>query len=72
MPEVRGDWDQDVTRHDQDDVELAYRLATGQYQNYQAIEWEFRAFGYPQSCNCRVGPGNFTPSPSQIRLLTPS
>ena len=29
MPEVRGDWDQAVTRHDQDDVELAPRLAQG-------------------------------------------
>jgi hypothetical protein len=29
MPEVRGDWDQAVTRHDQDDVELAHRLAPG-------------------------------------------
>jgi hypothetical protein len=29
---------------------LAYRLAqSGQYQNYQAIEWELRAFGYPQA-----------------------
>jgi hypothetical protein len=29
MPEVRGDWDQAVTRHDQDDLELAHRLAPG-------------------------------------------
>ena len=29
MPEVRGDWDQAVTRHDQNDVELAHRLAQG-------------------------------------------
>ena len=29
---------------------LAYRLAqSGQYQTYQAIEWELRAFGYPQA-----------------------
>ena len=33
-------------------MELAYRLAqSGQYQNCQAIEWEFRAFGHPQSQN---------------------
>ena len=29
---------------------LAYRLAqSGEYRNYQAIEWELRAFGYPQA-----------------------
>ena len=49
MPEVRGDWDQAVTRHDQDDVELAPRLAPG--VNIQAVEWNFRTFGYPQSQN---------------------
>jgi hypothetical protein len=28
----------------------AYRLAqSGEYRNYQAIEWELRAFGYPQA-----------------------
>jgi hypothetical protein len=29
MPEVRGDWDQAITRHDQDDVELAHRRVPG-------------------------------------------
>ena len=29
---------------------LAYRLArSGKHRNYQAIEWELRAFGYPQA-----------------------
>jgi len=29
---------------------LAYRLAqSGEHQNYQAIEWELRAFGYPRA-----------------------
>ena len=29
---------------------LAYRLAqSGEHRNYQAIEWELRAFGYPQA-----------------------
>ena len=29
---------------------LAYRLAqSGEYRNYQGIEWELRAFGYPQA-----------------------
>jgi hypothetical protein len=29
---------------------LAYRLAqSGEYRNYRAIEWELRAFGYPQA-----------------------
>jgi hypothetical protein len=29
---------------------LAYRLAlSGEYRHYQAIEWELRAFGYPQA-----------------------
>ena len=29
---------------------LAYRLArSGEHQNCQAIEWELRAFGYPQA-----------------------
>jgi hypothetical protein len=49
MPEVRGDWDQAVTRHDQDDLELAHRLAPG--VNIQAVEWNFERFGYPQSQN---------------------
>ena len=30
---------------------LAYRLAqSGEHRNYQAIEWELRAFGFPQAC----------------------
>ena len=30
---------------------LAYRLArSGEHRDYQAIEWELRAFGYPQAC----------------------
>jgi hypothetical protein len=38
---------------------LAYRLAqSGEHQNYQAIEWELRAFGYPRApqllCHERV------------------
>jgi hypothetical protein len=38
---------------------LAYRLArSGKYRNYQAIEWELRAFGYPHAprllCRDRV------------------
>ena len=45
MPEVRGDWDQAVTKHDQDDVELAHRQAQGQYPG---CRMEFRAFGYPR------------------------
>ena len=45
MPEVRGDWDQAVTRHDQDDVELAHRLAQG--SNIQAVEWNFERLGIP-------------------------
>jgi hypothetical protein len=29
---------------------LAYRLArSGEHRNYQAIEWELQAFGYPQA-----------------------
>jgi hypothetical protein len=29
---------------------LGYRLAqSGEHQNYQAIEWELRAFGYPRA-----------------------
>ncbi len=29
---------------------LAYRLArSGEHRNYQAIEWELHAFGYPQA-----------------------
>ena len=29
---------------------LAYRLAhCGEHQNYQAIEWELQAYGYPQA-----------------------
>jgi hypothetical protein len=29
---------------------LAYRLAhRGEYRNYQAIEWELQAHGYPQA-----------------------
>jgi hypothetical protein len=29
---------------------LAYRLArSGEHRNYQAIEWELRASGYPQA-----------------------
>ena len=29
---------------------LAYRLArSGEHRNYQAVEWELRAFGYPQA-----------------------
>ena len=29
---------------------LAYRLAqSGEHQNYQAIEWELQAFGYPRA-----------------------
>jgi hypothetical protein len=29
---------------------LAYRLAwSGQHQNYQAIEWELQAYGYPRA-----------------------
>jgi len=29
---------------------LAYRLAeSGEHLNYQAIEWELRAFGYPRA-----------------------
>jgi hypothetical protein len=29
---------------------LAYRLARcGEHQNYQAIEWELQAYGYPQA-----------------------
>src|SRR5258707_2541089 len=29
---------------------LAYRLArSAEHQNYQAIEWELQAFGYPQA-----------------------
>jgi hypothetical protein len=29
---------------------LAYRLArSGEHRNYQAIDWELRAFGYPQA-----------------------
>ena len=49
MSEVRGDWDQAVTRHDQDDVELAHRLAPG--VNIHGCRMEFRAFGYCQSQN---------------------
>jgi hypothetical protein len=45
MPKVRGDWDQAVTRHDQDDVELAHRLAPG--VNIQAVEWNFERLGIP-------------------------
>ena len=45
MPEVRGDWDQAVTRHDRDDVELAHRLAPG--VNIQAVEWNFERLGIP-------------------------
>jgi hypothetical protein len=30
---------------------LAYRLAqSGEHRNYQAIEWQLRAFEYPQAC----------------------
>jgi hypothetical protein len=29
---------------------LAYRLAqSGEHRNYQAIEWELQAFGYPHA-----------------------
>ena len=29
---------------------LAYRLAhAGEHRNYQAIEWELQAYGYPQA-----------------------
>jgi hypothetical protein len=29
---------------------LVYRLArSAEHQNYQAIEWELQAFGYPQA-----------------------
>ena len=29
---------------------LAYRLArSGEHQNYQGIEWQLQAFGYPQA-----------------------
>ena len=29
---------------------LAYRLAhCGEHRNYQAIEWELQAYGYPQA-----------------------
>jgi hypothetical protein len=45
MPEVRGDWDQAVTRHDQDDVELAHRLAPG--VNIQAVESNFERLDIP-------------------------
>src|ERR1700681_4484268 len=45
MPEVRGDWDQAVTRHDQDDLELAHRLAPG--VNIQAVEWNFERLDIP-------------------------
>jgi hypothetical protein len=44
MPEVWGDWDQAVTRHDQDDVELVHRLAQ---VNIQAVEWNFERLGIP-------------------------
>jgi hypothetical protein len=31
---------------------LAYRLAhAGEHRNYQAIEWELQAYGYPQRAN---------------------
>jgi hypothetical protein len=45
MPEMRGDWDQAVTRHDQDDVELAHRLVRG--VNIQAVKWNFGRLGIP-------------------------
>ena len=44
MPEVRGDWDQAVTRHDQDDVELVHRLAQ---VNIQAVESNFERLDIP-------------------------
>jgi hypothetical protein len=35
---------------ERDERMWTHRLAkSGQYQNYQAIEWELRAFGYPQA-----------------------
>jgi len=42
---------------------LAYSLArSGEHRNYQAIEWELRAFGYPARDNY------YTASESVIRL----
>jgi hypothetical protein len=30
---------------------LAYRLAqSGEHRNYQSVEWELQAFGYPRAC----------------------
>src|ERR1700730_17637672 len=55
MPEVRGDWDQAVTRHDQDDVELAHRLAQG--VNIQAVEWNSERLGIPSRKIGRPGEG---------------
>jgi hypothetical protein len=35
---------------------LAYRLAqSGEYRNYLAIEWQLRAFGYPQAPQLQPG-----------------
>ena len=43
MPEVRGDWDQAVTRHHQDDLELAHRLAPG----FERLDIPSRKTGRP-------------------------
>jgi hypothetical protein len=52
MPEVRGDWDQAVTRQ----TKMMWNWPIGwpsqvNIKTARAIEWEFRAFGYAQSQN---------------------
>ena len=44
-------WKPSMTRErDERMWNLAYRLAqSGEHQNYQAIEWELQAFGYPRA-----------------------
>ena len=62
-PQIGGSWGvvrPSMTREcDERMWNLAYRLAqSGEHQNYQAIEWELRAFGYTRApqllCHERV------------------
>jgi hypothetical protein len=64
MPEVRGDWDQAVTRHDQDDLELAHRLAPG--VNIQAVEWNFERLDIPSRKTGRPIKGGLSTLPVAI------
>jgi hypothetical protein len=49
---------------------LAYRLArSGEHRNCQTIEWELRAFGYPQAPELLDHEGEKGPQASTVKLL---